>query len=147
MRKFIKQIKTPDEYVDLAKTLSYLLDNELTKIEKKAKQKDWFYVNDFMPAVISLVNITGYLAGDDGIFRDIHIPFNPKFNTYETKNGNKSNPIHDAMIIYRHQLVKNRRDFEDRLNKLISGIMKSDISEDYKKTLDRYFTKDRTQIK
>ncbi len=52
-----KKIETAEEYIDLVEKLSYLVDKELTKLEKRIEKEGVSSILGARPQVISLVNM------------------------------------------------------------------------------------------
>lgn len=123
-----RQITNTDEWQTFVEQFVTLLDKEMSKHEEKIKEPS--YAVDLvhvMPALISMVNTIGYLRGQDGMIAsdmdpNIRIPLTNKIREYENH-------------------------FEERLDKLIDIILKSDQKEYYEQRLDSYFTKCRTKQK
>lgn len=73
----------PDEYLFLVEHYSYLVDQELGVVERASENQ---YVIDRLPHLICLVNVVGYLRGQDNVFmnsRPEGIPFQDALYTNE----------------------------------------------------------------
>ena len=119
------EIKTADVYKDLIGKYSWLVDSELQKIERGIKEHpdNLDMCIGSLPKIISLVNVVGYLRGQDNAFIDVRP---------------------DRVAEYQRELYDNEDMFENRLHKIIKVICAdSKYMERYKAVLDRYFLKAR----
>lgn len=117
----IKEIKTPEEYLDFAQKLAYLTDLELSQAEQSVNQG--YDVSQRLPALISMVNTVGYLRGQDGMFGHLE----PKLNLEDKK-----------------PLFQNEKEFENRLSVMIDKVMFSKYADDYRRALENYYVRVRT---
>lgn len=116
-------LKTAEEYKDLVSKYSWLVDSELIKIETVIKEHPDQANIEALPKLISLVNVVGYLRGQDGAFLDIRP---------------------DEVTEYQRELYDNEDAFESRLREIIKTICVDPKNiERYKAVLDRYFLKAR----
>jgi hypothetical protein len=116
-------LKTAEEYKDLVSKYSWLVDSELLKIETVIKEHPDQANIEALPKLISLVNVVGYLRGQDGAFLDIRP---------------------DEVTEYQRELYDNEDAFESRLREIIKTICVDPKNiERYKAVLDRYFLKAR----
>ena len=116
-------LKTAEEYKDLVSKYSWLVDSELLKIETVIKEHPDQANIEALPKLISLVNVVGYLRGQDGAFLDIRP---------------------DEVTEYQRELYDNEDAFESRLREIIKAVCVDPKNiERYKAVLDRYFIKAR----
>ena len=116
-------IKTAEEYIDLVGKYLWLVDSELQKLEANVKEHPEQINMESLPKLISMINVIGYLRGQDGAFLD-------------------SRP--EGVGEYQTELYKNEDAFENRLNEIIKTICANPKNlESYKGTLERYFLKAR----
>jgi len=112
-------IKTADEYIDLVGKYSWLVNSELQKLEANVREHPEQINMESLPKLISMINVIGYLRGQDGAFLD-------------------SRP--EGVSEYQSELYKNEDAFENRLNNIIKTICANPKNlEDYKAILGRYF--------
>lgn len=64
------QPPTAEEYIELAKRIAWLVDTELLETENKMSEGRFDLVISKLPKLISMVNMVGYLRGQDGTFLD-----------------------------------------------------------------------------
>ncbi|MBP9760521.1 MAG: hypothetical protein KBD24_04145 [Candidatus Pacebacteria bacterium] len=62
--------QTTDEYIELAKHIAVLVESELLKTEQLTSEGRVDVVISMLPKLISMVNMVGYLRGQDGTFLD-----------------------------------------------------------------------------
>lgn len=91
-------IKTATEYKNLVSMYSWLVDSELGKVEKIASEHPERIPVESIPKLISLVNVVGYLRGQDNAFIDVRP---------------------DEVSDFQKELYANEDAFEARLRKLI----------------------------
>lgn len=95
------EITNQEDYLRLVKQYSGLVDYELTLVEgymsEGRRPSD---LANYIPKVVSLVNVVGYLRGQDGVF----------MNTLEVRSGIVS------------QLYENEDDFERRLSAVMEYV-------------------------
>ena len=113
-----QQPATADEYRDLVQKYSFLVDAQLKLVEEN---EDNHYLIGFLPALISAVNVIGYLRGQDNMFIDAR-----------------------PWLDFQTELYRNEDAFEHRLSALISRIMNSANSEEYKNRIQEYYMNVRT---
>jgi hypothetical protein len=118
-------IKVAANYKDLVSKYSWLVDSELRKVELNIKEHP---VNldmniESLPKLISLVNVIGYLRGQDNAFIEIR------------PNG---------VVEYQSELYNNEYAFERRLSDIIKTICADPKNLDrFKITLGHYFVEAR----
>lgn len=117
----LKEITTPEEYLDFAEKLAYLTNLELGQAEQNLNQG--YDISQRLPALISMVNAIGYLRGQDGMFGHLE----PRLNL-EDKTA----------------LFQNEKEFENRLYTMIDKVMASKYAEDYHRALENYYVRVRT---
>ncbi len=120
-----ESIKTAEEYINLVKRYSWLVDSELEKVEKTIAKNVKAVEIQSLPKLISLVNVIGYLRGQDGAF-------------LEARPDNVAN--------FQKELYANEDAFEHRLDKII-GIISTDPdhAEKYRSILEQYYVRARTK--
>lgn len=115
------EIKTADEYKDLVTKYSWLVDSELKIIELNIKEHpDNLDMNiESLPKLISLVNVVGYLRGQNNAFIEVRP---------------------DDVVEYQSELYKNEDAFESRLHTIITTICVDPKNlELCKSTIERHF--------
>ena len=116
-------IKTAEEYKNLVSKYYYLVDSELKKIEKVIEEHSGQLEIESLPKLISLVNVIGYLRGQDNAFIDVR-------------------PA--GVSEYQRELYDNEDAFEKRLRAIIDVISSNkEYLQRYKDVLERYFVKAR----
>lgn len=116
------EIKTPEAYRQLVEQFSFLADKELQKYEVWASQGNLHEMALGLPKIISIVNVIGYLRGQDGAFSDIR----PKTD-------------------FQPELYKNEDFFEKRLFALITQVNASkQEAPTYKLAVHTYYLKARS---
>lgn len=70
MNSEMQKPETVEAYMLMAKQFAWLVDAELTKLERDAQAGDLHTVTHRLPALISTINTVGYLRGQDGLFLD-----------------------------------------------------------------------------
>ncbi len=115
--------KTADEYKNLVSTYSWLVDSELAKIEKISKEHPEAMPVESLPKLISLVNVVGYLRGQDGAFIDVRP---------------------DGVADFQNELYENEDSFEKRLHEIIESVCLNEQSQQkYRFLLEQYYIKAR----
>lgn len=118
----VKLIKTPEEYKDVVEKFFGLADAELQKFERLAQNPtDLYSVAESLPKLISLVNVIGYMRGQDNAFLDVRPPH----------------------LEFQKDLYENENRFEARLKKLIDVINSSPEKEHARRRLEEYFLRHR----
>lgn len=116
-------VKTLDEYKDLVSRLSWLIDAQLKAAEEIAREHPLQYPMGSVPKLISLVNMIGYVRGQDGAFLDIR------------PNSEGS---------YQDELYDNENAFEKRLTDFLIAIAPdTQRKEALKFELEQYYIKAR----
>ena len=120
------EIKTAEEYMDLVRKYNWLVDRELKKAEIEIEKDPINGPNGIInsiPKLISLVNVVGYLRGQDGAFLD-------------------ERP--DDVISHQSELNENENAFESRLIKIIKIVYEDPRNrEKYEWRVTSYFLKAR----
>ncbi len=112
------QMQSSEEYKDLIQKYSYLVDQELSRIESQLSELTPQDVAGVLPKFISAINVIGYLRGQDGMF-------------IEARPGS---------ITFQKDLYENEDAFEERLRKLISYVKKDSKSFlQYRNLLNEYY--------
>ncbi len=96
-----KQPATAEEYLRMVENFSWLVDKELKAAEDEISANPGPLQAQMLPKLVSLVNVTGYMRGQDGVFLNSR-PFD--------------------VSSFQSELYKNEDSFEGRLYKLIEKI-------------------------
>ncbi len=117
-----KQIKDPEEYLNLVQQYSYLVDKELSAVESRLSELTPEEIAKRLPKFISLVNVIGYLRGQDSVFS-------------ETRPEG---------ITFQKDLYANEDNFEGRLQRLIDIVnTDSDATLLHRERLNEYYLESR----
>jgi hypothetical protein len=111
----------------MAESISGLVDAELSALESMKDGKERIYfMAERLPALISAVNMIGYLRGQDGMFLDF-LPMD--FITADIQSP----------------LAINELAFEKRLDALLTEVGKSEQRENFRERLERYYIQARAK--
>src|SRR6185295_12970749 len=111
------------EYKNLVSRYSWLVDSELALIEKIVKKHPEAMPVESLPKLISLVNVVGYLRGQDGAFIDIRP---------------------DGVANFQNELYENENSFERRLHQIIEIVCSNEQDlQKYRVLLEHYYIKAR----
>ena len=117
----LKQPATAEEYMRMVEQFSWLVDRELKDAEKEISDspRPWQGAG-MLPKLISLVNVIGYMRGQDGVFLD-------------------SRPF-EVSTQFQSDLYKNEDSFEGRLNNLIVKVCEtSEGVSELKRRIEEYY--------
>lgn len=110
------QITTAEDYIDVVRKFSFLLNQEFSIIENGEINIETI---DKIPFIISLVNTIECFRWQESLF----LNFRPKEVTAQ----------------FQSELYSYEQDFNNRFDILRQRIRDSDLYDEYKKKLERYF--------
>lgn len=110
MKLVFKKINNEDEYQNFVEQVYFLADQELKKAEEIKIKDNHHDLALVLPKLVSIVNIIGYLRGQDNIFVD----FRPH-------------------VSFQQELYLMEEEFEKRLSQLIDYIKTTDSKDLYAK--------------
>lgn len=106
---------TADEYMQCVRTLSALVDAELTKTEQSNAEQMLYR----LPRIISMVNTIGHLRGQDNFFLD-------------------DRPS-DVLPLFQKDLYALEDSMEGRLRAVIMKVMDAGLSDALRENLEKYY--------
>ena len=108
-----EQPHTAEQYRHLVQTYSFLVDAEMKLVEDEPSDS---YLAERLPALISAVNVIGYLRGQHGVFVDARPPLD-----------------------FQKELYRNEDAFEGRLAALVRRVEASASAGSYAENLRAYY--------